>query len=229
MAGHVVTTAKPVSLSPPLGIVACTLGFRVLYMNGRAHEICLLLRNKSDVRRTNETLPADVRRICKDVAQEIRSNIGRWKEIHLERLVRLPRAVLLQAFGLPDPTGKTPALITVLMEEKDDAQFAAITRFQSRYHLTGREVTVMEHVLCGFSSKEIGARLGISYETVNEHIKHVLVKTHTKTRVAALARLLGVTEEGTVGQVPFPLEIRDRAAPSAMRPSLMPATVAAPS
>jgi DNA-binding NarL/FixJ family response regulator len=58
--------------------------------------------------------------------------------------------------------------------------------------LTARELEVLKHVSFGLTNKEIANTLGISYETVKEHVQNILRKlgfTHrTEAAVWAVRR-----------------------------------------
>ncbi len=53
------------------------------------------------------------------------------------------------------------------------------------FALTMRECEVLEKVTKGFTNKQIAAELGISYETVKEHVQHVLRKIGVADRTQA--------------------------------------------
>lgn len=51
--------------------------------------------------------------------------------------------------------------------------------------LTRREFDVLRHVAHGLTNKEIASSLGISYETVKEHVQHILQKIGVSDRTQA--------------------------------------------
>jgi two-component system NarL family response regulator len=61
-------------------------------------------------------------------------------------------------------------------------------------HLTAREIEVLTLVAKGLRNKEIGATLGISEETVQGHMKHILSKmgVNDRTRAAVVAVQRGI-------------------------------------
>lgn len=54
--------------------------------------------------------------------------------------------------------------------------------------LSERECEILRHVASGYTSFEIGKRLGISDQTVNTHIKNVYRKLQVRTRAQAVSR-----------------------------------------
>ena len=51
--------------------------------------------------------------------------------------------------------------------------------------LTNRELQVLRHVALGLSNREIGSSLGISIETVKEHVQNILRKLDVSDRTQA--------------------------------------------
>lgn len=52
-------------------------------------------------------------------------------------------------------------------------------------HLTKRESEVLKQIVFGLTNKEIAQSLGISYETVKEHVQHILQKLSVSDRTQA--------------------------------------------
>lgn len=63
--------------------------------------------------------------------------------------------------------------------------------------LTGRELTVLSHVVRGRSDKDIGSQLAVSVGTVKTHMKSILSKlgARRRTEAAAIARRRGLFPE----------------------------------
>jgi DNA-binding NarL/FixJ family response regulator len=54
--------------------------------------------------------------------------------------------------------------------------------------LTAREEEVLSLLSKGYANKEIADKLGMAYETVREHLKHIYEKLHVHSRTEAVAR-----------------------------------------
>ena len=82
-------------------------------------------------------------------------------------------------------SGQSPSDDSVLMRIK-----AAMARRRERgdnneVPLTNRELQVLRHVALGLSNREIGRSLGISIETVKEHVQNILRKIDASDRTQA--------------------------------------------
>ncbi|HEX9047016.1 MAG TPA: response regulator transcription factor [Verrucomicrobiae bacterium] len=62
--------------------------------------------------------------------------------------------------------------------------------------LTPREEEILTLLSRGFVSKEIAAKLGVSYETVRDHLRHIYEKLHVHSRGEAVARFQETRETG---------------------------------
>jgi len=61
---------------------------------------------------------------------------------------------------------------------------------QQSYGLTGREKEILELMAKGLLKKEIADQLGLSYHTVDTHLRNIYAKLHVNTRTAAVAKAL---------------------------------------
>ena len=68
----------------------------------------------------------------------------------------------------------------------------------TNFGLTRREREVVQHLLCGLSTAEIAARMGISAHTVRDHLKHAFRKTGTGSR----RELVSLARAGSPGDEP---------------------------
>jgi DNA-binding NarL/FixJ family response regulator len=69
-------------------------------------------------------------------------------------------------------------------------------RNEAAIRLTPREEEILTLLSRGFVSKEIAGQLGVSYETVRDHLKHIYEKLHVHSRGEAVARFKETQEAG---------------------------------
>src|SRR5206468_797282 len=97
---------------------------------------------------------------------------------------------LLRGFGLPDRHYLHQSRILITMEEVGRRQEAVTEQAKELFRLTEREVAVVQNLLKGWTNKEIANQLGVTEQTVKEHIKHIMEKTKTSTRTGILVQVL---------------------------------------
>jgi DNA-binding NarL/FixJ family response regulator len=89
------------------------------------------------------------------------------------------------------------SLLSPAVASKLVSEFAAISRKSderaSRPSLTDRELQVLRYASDGLTNRQIGRRLGISENTVKNHIRNILEKLHLHSRMEAV--LYAVREE----------------------------------
>jgi DNA-binding NarL/FixJ family response regulator len=65
---------------------------------------------------------------------------------------------------------------------------------QRSYHLTDRELDVVELIVAGASNKDIARQLQLSLATVKTHLQHVFQKLAVSSRTGVSAIVLGVLD-----------------------------------
>jgi DNA-binding NarL/FixJ family response regulator len=85
----------------------------------------------------------------------------------------------IQSAASGEPTRPDSLLVTTKSRMKRSAQF------DSGSPLTNRETQVLRHVSMGLKNREIGKSLGISVETVKEHVQNILRKLNVNDRTQA--------------------------------------------
>lgn len=83
-------------------------------------------------------------------------------------------------------------MVTLLMEDTRELETKTSS---SHIKLTGSEVTILQFVGNGFTSKEIGRRLGISDGTVRKHRENLRKKIGTRTSSEMAAYAIRTLEE----------------------------------
>jgi DNA-binding NarL/FixJ family response regulator len=94
-----------------------------------------------------------------------------------------PRDQLIAAISRA-ATGQAPADDSLLTRIKG-AMARQKERLEEAAPLTTRELQVLRHVALGLSNREIGRSLGISVETVKEHVQNILRKIDVNDRTQA--------------------------------------------
>lgn len=111
----------------------------------------------------------------------------------------IARAVALGAAGYITKTARRDALVAAITEvagggtawSRDDLRRVSgplgdqDTDLDIEVPLTKRELEVLKQLSFGLTNKEIAEALGISYETVKEHVQHVLRKLNVSDRTQA--------------------------------------------
>ena len=103
------------------------------------------------------------------------------KTLPAERIVEALREAV--AGGAPMSPGVAKAVLGRFVE------LAAPGRGED-YALSDREREVLELMTQGLINKEIADRLGLSFHTVNAHLRNIYTKLHVGTRGAAVAKAL---------------------------------------
>ena len=82
--------------------------------------------------------------------------------------------------------------ILIVMNEFGIAawQDIAIVQAKEDFHLTARETTVVEHLLKGWTNKEIANEMRLSEQTIKEHFKHISEKMRTTTRIGIVMKMI---------------------------------------
>jgi DNA-binding NarL/FixJ family response regulator len=88
----------------------------------------------------------------------------------------LCKAIKLAVAGEPTPAGSLLNNVRTRMRNNSSSPHA---------DLTNREMQVLRHVSMGLSNREIGKSLGISVETVKEHVQNILRKLNVNDRTQA--------------------------------------------
>jgi len=100
----------------------------------------------------------------------VRTAEGRRVVVDISSTQLLEQGSIVGVFGLADPSDTPPA-----------------TRARS-VELTPRQLDVLRYVAAGHSTDAIAESLGISTETVRNHIRHLMARLDVHTRLAAVIR-----------------------------------------
>jgi DNA-binding CsgD family transcriptional regulator len=174
------------------GILILTSSTQLLYKDRRAWELCAEISDRSGST-ANTVLPTQVVELCDEVTKllQIWTDAKDWEQIRIKRVIGNPdRPILLCGLGIPDRHGLQQSRILITMEEIGRRRGAVNEQVKDIFHLTEREVTVVQNLLKGWTNKEIAHELGVTEQTIKEHIKHIMAKTKTTTRTGILVQVL---------------------------------------
>jgi DNA-binding CsgD family transcriptional regulator len=174
------------------GILILTSSTQLLYKDRLAWELCAEVSSRAGSK-ANGVLPTELVELCNEVAKLLRiwTDAKDWEQIRIKRVIGNPdRPILMCGLGIPDRHGLQQSRILITMEEIGRHRGAVIEQVKDIFHLTDREVTVVQNLLKGWTNKEIAHELGVTEQTVKEHIKHIMAKTKTSTRTGILVQVL---------------------------------------
>ena len=174
------------------GILVVALNGRVLWTDARAAELCEQMRIDGE---REGTLPLPIVKMVKEIGEllELRDHSKDWETFNVKRVIK-GREMLIFVVGIGLPAGvgyvkESTALLTVDII----AHRKSVNRLET-FQLTTRETTVAGLLLAGSSNKEIAYSIGVTEQTVKEHIKHIMAKTKTTTRTGVIMAIAGPPE-----------------------------------
>ena len=176
------------------GIMLLTASMQVLYKDRRAWELCQQIIRCQDGKTANGVLPPAVASLVDQIQKtlKVRTNPKDWEQIQLRRVVNtLHSSVLLCGTAFIDQTNAQKRILIVISEVGIDAwQDKVIVQAKEKFHLTAREITVVQHLLKGWTNKEIANEMRLSEQTIKEHFRHISEKTSTTTRTGIVMTII---------------------------------------
>ena len=115
---------------------------------------------------------------------KVRPDPKDWEQIQLRRVVNtLHSSVLLCGTALIDQTNAQTRILIVMNETGICAwQENVLVQAKETFHLTARETTVVQHLLKGWTNKEIANEMRLAEQTIKEYFKRIADKTSATTR-----------------------------------------------
>jgi DNA-binding CsgD family transcriptional regulator len=194
---HDVSSEHKVSMAVPHagpGIMLLTASMRLLYKDRRAGELCQQIIRCQDGKTANGVLPQAVASLVDQIRKtlKVRTDPKDWEQIQLRRVVNtLHSSVLLCGTALIDQTNAEERILIVISEVGIGAwQDHVVVRAKEMFHLTVRETTVVQHLLKGWTNKEIANEMRLAEQTIKEHFKHISEKTSTTTRTGSVMTII---------------------------------------
>lgn len=178
------------------GIILLTASMRLLYKDRRAWELCQQIIRCQDGKTANGVLPPAVACLADQVRKilQARTDPKDWEQIQLRSFVNTPHiSVILCGTALIDQTNSEKRILIVISEVGNGVwqdQDKAIAQAKEKFHLTARETTVVQHLLKGWTNKEIANEMRLAEQTIKEHFKHISEKTCTATRTGIVMKII---------------------------------------
>ena len=183
------------------GVLIFTSSLRLCYRNQRATELCEQIARYETTKIVTGILPLAVTNLADEIHRliRIRTESKDWEQFQIRRVSGSPNhPVLLCGFGVVE-ADMAQSKIVIVMQLTGSAFWHSRVLGQSKekFQLTWRETHILQHLLKGWTNKEIANTLSISEQTVKEHIKHLLAKMYvtTRTGIVMKAVLCGIENE----------------------------------
>ncbi len=173
------------------GILILTTSGHLLYKDRRVWELCTALGKDGDT--TMKMLPAPIQEVYSEVNKLllVRTDAKDWEQFRVKRVFETAeRRLLLSGLGLPDRHGLEQSRVLITVEEIGRRPRPAAEYLKDVFRLTDREIMVVHDLLKGWTNKEIATDLGVTEQTIKEHIKHIMAKTKTTTRTGILVQVI---------------------------------------
>jgi DNA-binding CsgD family transcriptional regulator len=175
------------------GVIVLTHQGQLLYLNHEATELCAEINQARLGQVARGVLPVEVVNLCHAIAEQITvvQDVKAWEGTHIRLLIAdLAPPMLLRGFGIPGPNDLHQARVLVLLDRVVSREPVSISQAFGRFQLSIRGRAVVKWLVQGLTNKEIAEQLGITEQTVKEHIQRLMRKTKTTTRTGLLAQLL---------------------------------------
>ena len=177
----------------PPGIVIVNLSLNLVNLNAEAQRIMAeCVRMEAGIR-AKGVLPAPFRELCRRVSKIILvcKDENDLDSCTLSKNIKLGNdSLFLTCFAIPDLRDLRKSSIVLLMWTYARANDGTVELARKRFTLTAREVAVLEYLIMGMTNKEIAKELKIVEQTVKDHLKNIMQKTHSKTRTSIVSKIL---------------------------------------
>jgi DNA-binding CsgD family transcriptional regulator len=107
------------------------------------------------------------------------------------------RKYVCRTFQLDAMAIGNPQISLAVILERAAGKPMSLVQLSERFHLTGREQEVAQFLLQGLTSKEIGARMQISANTVKAFLRLIMIKMGVSTRSGVVGKALVATLEAS--------------------------------
>src|SRR2546427_10819533 len=175
------------------GVIVLTHQGQLLYLNHEATELCAEINQARLGQVARGVLPIEVVNLCHAITEQVTAvqDVKDWEGTHIRLVISdLTPPMLLRGFGIPGPSEADQARVIIMLDRIVSREPVAMSQALERFHLSTRGRSVVKWLVQGHTNKQIAKQLGITEQTVKEHIQRLMRKTKTATRTGLLARLL---------------------------------------
>jgi DNA-binding CsgD family transcriptional regulator len=176
------------------GIMLLTASMRLLYKDRRAWELCEQIIRCQGGKTAKGVLPLSVASLVDQIRKTltVRTEPKDWEQIQLRHVVNtLHSSILLCGTALIDQTHAETRILVVISEVGIGAwEDKVIVQAKETFHLTARETTVVQHLLKGWTNKEIANEMRLAEQTIKRYFKQISEKTDTTTRTGIVMTII---------------------------------------
>ena len=177
-----------------IGIMLLTASMSLLYKNRRAGELCQEIIHCQGGRTANGILPPAVVSLLNQIRKRLedRPDQKYWEQNQIGHVVNtLHSSLLLCGTVLIDHTHTTTRILIVMFEVGIGAwESTALVQAKEDFCLTVREASVAQHLLKGWTNKEIANEMRISVQSIKDHCRGISKKMHTTTRTGIVMKIV---------------------------------------
>jgi len=166
----------------------------LVYSDQQAWKLCNIINQLVQGKAAKGIIPAQIFEACRRVA-DLLSDLPKDVEPPQLKLVlgNQQQQVLVQGIPLPDPVDRSQSRILLILEEAGCQSKHLLRTAQKLFHLTEKEALVIQHLLKGWTNKEIANAILVSEQSIKEHIKNIMKKTANMTRTGIVIAIAGYT------------------------------------
>ena len=181
------------------GILIFSSSLRLVYSDQQAWKLCNLINQLVQGKAAKGIIPSKIFEACRSIADVLSAfSIKEGDPPHVKLVLgNRQQQVLVQGIALPDPLDRSQSRILLILEEAGYQSKHILRTAQKLFRLTDKETLVVQHLLKGWTNKEIANEMRVSEQTIKEHIKNIMKKTATMTRTGIVIAIAGYTQKSS--------------------------------
>src|SRR6266487_6902246 len=151
------------------GFLMLSSSMQALHWDRQAWELCRKMTALEPADGAAGPLPLCVTDFARDIVKlmGIRREPKDWEQFQVRRVIKNGQdSIFLSGIGLPAPGGLDASRVLIILEPITQRQGFSLEMAKEQFHFTGREIEVIEHLMKGWTNKEIANAITISELTV---------------------------------------------------------------